>query len=162
MFNKTNQQTGGIGRGKNLKGAGVYGVVWNWAGSSSLAWANCVGLRTNRKKMMKPSLFQRSIRSWRVLPKYVRTEISLDLIKAVRQEWSNVSKQLFREVFEKIPQVKVGGKPGDADNQSALTEKVLLELNWKSNNGIEEMCRDQCNWAINGMIPHQTQYNSKS
>ncbi|CAF1948295.1 unnamed protein product [Brassica oleracea var. botrytis] len=31
MFNKTNQQTGGIGRGKNLKGAGVYGVVWNWA-----------------------------------------------------------------------------------------------------------------------------------
>uniref|UniRef100_A0A0D3BH15 Uncharacterized protein n=1 Tax=Brassica oleracea var. oleracea TaxID=109376 RepID=A0A0D3BH15_BRAOL len=32
----------------------------------------------------------------------------------------------------------------------------------RSNNGIEEMSRDQCNWAINGMIPHQTQYNSKA
>ncbi|KAF3552520.1 hypothetical protein DY000_02007449 [Brassica cretica] len=58
MFNKTNQQTRGIGRGKESEGcwdAGVYGV--------------------------------------------------------------------------KIPQVKVGRRPGDAENQIALTEKALLELN---------------------------------
>ena len=35
----------------------------------------------------------------------------------------------LKSYVQKIPQVKVGGKPGDADNQSALTEKVLLELN---------------------------------
>ncbi|CAG7906171.1 unnamed protein product [Brassica rapa] len=49
-------------------------------------------------------------------------------------------------------------------SQSSYSEKSLrqnkLKCLDKSNNGTEEMCRDQCNWAINGMIPHQTQYNT--
>ena len=35
----------------------------------------------------------------------------------------------LKSYVQKIPQVKAGRRPGDAENQSALTEKALLELN---------------------------------
>ncbi|CAH8382558.1 unnamed protein product [Eruca vesicaria subsp. sativa] len=49
----------------------------------------------------------------------------------------------------KIPVVKVGRRPGDAETVYASTEKAERELNWKAKYGIEEMCRDQWNWASN-------------
>ncbi|CAN8245549.1 unnamed protein product [Cochlearia groenlandica] len=64
----------------------------------------------------------------------------------------------------KIPLVKVGRRPGDAETVYASTEKAERELNWKANFGIEEMCRDQWNWASNnpfgyGSSPNTTQRN---
>ncbi|XXG43276.1 hypothetical protein AAC387_Pa01g3347 [Persea americana] len=38
-------------------------------------------------------------------------------------------------------------RPGDATAVFASTEKAQKELNWKAEYGIEEMCRDQWNWA---------------
>lgn len=56
------------------------------------------------------------------------------------------------EAFEKasgkkIPIVKAGRRPGDAEMVYASTKKAERELNWKAKYGIEEMCRDQWNWA---------------
>ncbi|KAJ8436551.1 hypothetical protein Cgig2_031492 [Carnegiea gigantea] len=48
---------------------------------------------------------------------------------------------------KKIPLVMAGRRPGDAEVVYASTEKAERELNWKANYGIEEMCRDQWNWA---------------
>ncbi|XP_021894834.1 UDP-glucose 4-epimerase GEPI48 [Carica papaya] len=48
---------------------------------------------------------------------------------------------------KKIPLVMAGRRPGDAEIVYASTEKAERELNWKSKYGIEEMCRDQWNWA---------------
>lgn len=38
-------------------------------------------------------------------------------------------------------------RPGDATAVFASTEKAQKELGWKAKYGIEEMCRDQWNWA---------------
>ncbi|GMN31548.1 hypothetical protein TIFTF001_003312 [Ficus carica] len=48
---------------------------------------------------------------------------------------------------KKIPLVMAGRRPGDAEIVYASTEKAEKELNWKARYGIEEMCRDQWNWA---------------
>ncbi|KAK4789270.1 hypothetical protein SAY86_020589 [Trapa natans] len=48
---------------------------------------------------------------------------------------------------KKIPLVMAGKRPGDAEIVYASTEKAARELNWKAKYGIEEMCRDQWNWA---------------
>ncbi|CAN4127231.1 unnamed protein product [Withania somnifera] len=48
---------------------------------------------------------------------------------------------------KKIPMVLSGRRPGDAEIVFAATEKAERELKWKAKYGIEEMCRDQWNWA---------------
>ncbi|KAG0478216.1 hypothetical protein HPP92_012935 [Vanilla planifolia] len=48
---------------------------------------------------------------------------------------------------KKIPLVMAGRRPGDAEIVYASTEKAARELNWRAKYGIEEMCRDQWNWA---------------
>ncbi|GMH28838.1 hypothetical protein Nepgr_030681 [Nepenthes gracilis] len=48
---------------------------------------------------------------------------------------------------KKIPLVMADRRPGDAEIVYASTEKAAQELNWKAKYGIEEMCRDQWNWA---------------
>lgn len=48
---------------------------------------------------------------------------------------------------KEIPLVMAGRRPGDAEIVYASTEKAERELNWKAKYGIDEMCRDQWNWA---------------
>ncbi|RWW15020.1 hypothetical protein BHE74_00005852 [Ensete ventricosum] len=48
---------------------------------------------------------------------------------------------------KKIPLVMAGRRPGDAETLYACTVKAEKELSWKAKYGIEEMCRDQWNWA---------------
>ncbi|XP_061982396.1 UDP-glucose 4-epimerase 2-like isoform X1 [Populus nigra] len=48
---------------------------------------------------------------------------------------------------KKIPLVMAARRPGDAEIVYAATEKAERELNWKAKYGIDEMCRDQWNWA---------------
>ncbi|KAK9145487.1 hypothetical protein Sjap_005390 [Stephania japonica] len=48
---------------------------------------------------------------------------------------------------KKIPLVMAGRRPGDAEIVYASTEKAESELNWRAKYGIDEMCRDQWNWA---------------
>ncbi|XP_059669383.1 UDP-glucose 4-epimerase GEPI48-like [Cornus florida] len=48
---------------------------------------------------------------------------------------------------KKIPLLMAGRRPGDAEIVYASTDKAERELNWKAEYGIEEMCRDQWNWA---------------
>ncbi|XP_058778336.1 UDP-glucose 4-epimerase GEPI48-like [Vicia villosa] len=48
---------------------------------------------------------------------------------------------------KKIPLVKADRRPGDAEIVYASTEKAERELKWKAKYGIDEMCRDQWNWA---------------
>ncbi|KAB1215459.1 UDP-glucose 4-epimerase GEPI48 [Morella rubra] len=48
---------------------------------------------------------------------------------------------------KEIPLVMSGRRPGDAEVVYASTEKAEKELNWKAKYGIDEMCRDQWNWA---------------
>ncbi|KAK4747931.1 hypothetical protein SAY87_014517 [Trapa incisa] len=48
---------------------------------------------------------------------------------------------------KKIPLVMSGRRPGDAEMVYAAIEKAARELKWKPKYGIEEMCRDQWNWA---------------
>ncbi|KAL3818279.1 hypothetical protein ACJIZ3_004184 [Penstemon smallii] len=48
---------------------------------------------------------------------------------------------------KKIPLVTAARRPGDAEIVYASTEKAERELNWKAKYGVEEMCRDQWNWA---------------
>ncbi|MQM07244.1 hypothetical protein Taro_040082 [Colocasia esculenta] len=48
---------------------------------------------------------------------------------------------------KKIPLVMAGRRPGDAEIVYASTDKAEKELNWRAKYGIEEMCRDQWNWA---------------
>lgn len=50
---------------------------------------------------------------------------------------------------KKIPLVMAGRRPGDAERVYASTDKAERELNWKAKYGIDEMCRDQWNWASN-------------
>ncbi|KAK7366538.1 hypothetical protein VNO80_08531 [Phaseolus coccineus] len=48
---------------------------------------------------------------------------------------------------KKIPLVMAGRRPGDAEIVYASTKKAERELKWKAKYGIDEMCRDQWNWA---------------
>ncbi|XP_020978853.1 UDP-glucose 4-epimerase GEPI48 isoform X2 [Arachis ipaensis] len=48
---------------------------------------------------------------------------------------------------KKIPLVMAGRRAGDAEIVYASTEKAERELKWKAKYGVEEMCRDQWNWA---------------
>lgn len=48
---------------------------------------------------------------------------------------------------KKIPIKLCPRRPGDATAVYASTEKAQKELGWKAKFGIEEMCRDQWNWA---------------
>ncbi|MBS2599974.1 GDP-mannose 4,6-dehydratase, partial [Salmonella enterica subsp. enterica serovar Typhimurium] len=48
---------------------------------------------------------------------------------------------------KKIPLVMADRRPGDAEVVYAETDKAEKELKWKAKYGIEEMCRDQWNWA---------------
>ncbi|XP_071737456.1 UDP-glucose 4-epimerase GEPI48-like [Rutidosis leptorrhynchoides] len=57
---------------------------------------------------------------------------------------------------KEIPIVIAGRRPGDAEVVYASTAKAERDLNWKAKNGIEEMCRDQWNWASNNPYGYQT------
>ncbi|ONK59962.1 uncharacterized protein A4U43_C08F12740 [Asparagus officinalis] len=48
---------------------------------------------------------------------------------------------------KKIPLVMAGRRPGDAEVVYASTAKAEKGLNWKAKYGIDDMCRDQWNWA---------------
>ncbi|XP_047152559.1 UDP-glucose 4-epimerase GEPI48-like [Vigna umbellata] len=48
---------------------------------------------------------------------------------------------------KKIPLAMGGRRPGDAEIVYASTKKAEKELNWKAKHGIDDMCRDQWNWA---------------
>ncbi|KAK9275765.1 hypothetical protein L1049_023034 [Liquidambar formosana] len=48
---------------------------------------------------------------------------------------------------KKIPLQMAGRRPGDAEIVYASTDKAERELNWKAKFGVNEMCRDQWNWA---------------
>lgn len=58
---------------------------------------------------------------------------------------------------KKIPLVFAGRRPGDAEIVYAATEKAERELNWKAKYGIEEMCRDQWNWASENPYGYELQ-----
>ncbi|PRQ17397.1 putative UDP-glucose 4-epimerase [Rosa chinensis] len=49
--------------------------------------------------------------------------------------------------LKKIPLVIAGRRPGDAEVVYASTDKAERELNWKAKYNIDDMCRDQWNWA---------------
>ncbi|KAK1419161.1 hypothetical protein QVD17_28320 [Tagetes erecta] len=57
---------------------------------------------------------------------------------------------------KEIPLVIAGRRPGDAEVVYASTAKAERELNWKAENGIEEMCRDQWNWASKNPYGYQS------
>ncbi|WOL17064.1 UDP-glucose 4-epimerase 1-like [Canna indica] len=48
---------------------------------------------------------------------------------------------------KKIPLVMAERRPGDSETVYSSTKKAEKELKWKAKYGIEEMCRDQWNWA---------------
>ncbi|KAH6760928.1 UDP-D-glucose/UDP-D-galactose 4-epimerase 5 [Perilla frutescens var. hirtella] len=48
---------------------------------------------------------------------------------------------------KKLPLVMADRRPGDAEVVFAETDKAEKELKWKAKYGIDEMCRDQWNWA---------------
>ncbi|XP_042500691.1 UDP-glucuronic acid decarboxylase 1-like isoform X3 [Macadamia integrifolia] len=48
---------------------------------------------------------------------------------------------------KKIPLVMAERRPGDAEVVYGSTVKAERELNWKAKYGVDEMCRDQWNWA---------------
>jgi UDP-glucose 4-epimerase len=48
---------------------------------------------------------------------------------------------------KKIPLIFGARRPGDAEILFSVTAKAERELNWKAKYGIDEMCRDQWNWA---------------
>ncbi|GJT40353.1 UDP-glucose 4-epimerase GEPI48-like protein [Tanacetum coccineum] len=56
---------------------------------------------------------------------------------------------------KKIPLVIAERRPGDAEVVYASTAKAERDLNWKAENGIEEMCRDQWNWASKNPYGYQ-------
>ncbi|KAE9614072.1 hypothetical protein Lal_00016440 [Lupinus albus] len=67
----------------------------------------------------------------------------------------------FEQASEKkIPLVMVGRRPGDAEIVYASTEKAAKELNWKAKYGIDEMCRDQWNWASKNPYGYGSAENS--
>ncbi|XP_031267075.1 bifunctional UDP-glucose 4-epimerase and UDP-xylose 4-epimerase 1 [Pistacia vera] len=56
---------------------------------------------------------------------------------------------------KKIPVKLSPRRPGDATAVYAATDKAQKELGWKPKYGIEEMCRDQWNWAKNNPMGYQ-------
>ncbi|XP_028784074.1 bifunctional UDP-glucose 4-epimerase and UDP-xylose 4-epimerase 1-like [Neltuma alba] len=56
---------------------------------------------------------------------------------------------------KKIPLKLCPRRPGDATAVYASTEKAKRELGWKAKYGVEEMCRDQWNWARNNPWGYQ-------
>ncbi|PON69012.1 UDP-glucose 4-epimerase [Trema orientale] len=60
----------------------------------------------------------------------------------------------------KIPLVIAGRRPGDAEIVYASTEKAERELNWKARYDIDEMCRDQWNWASKNPYGYESQDSS--
>ncbi|CAH1429074.1 unnamed protein product [Lactuca virosa] len=56
---------------------------------------------------------------------------------------------------KEIPLIIAERRPGDAEVVYASTAKAERELNWKAENGIEEMCRDQWNWASKNPYGYQ-------
>ncbi|KAI9071233.1 hypothetical protein K1719_046807 [Acacia pycnantha] len=56
---------------------------------------------------------------------------------------------------KKIPLKLCPRRPGDATAVYASTEKAEKELGWKAKYGVEEMCRDQWNWARNNPWGYQ-------
>ncbi|KAJ0630817.1 putative UDP-glucose 4-epimerase [Helianthus annuus] len=62
---------------------------------------------------------------------------------------------------KKIPLVMSDRRPGDAEVVYASTEKAELELNWKAKYGIDEMCRDQWNWASKNPYGYLTKEEAK-
>lgn len=58
---------------------------------------------------------------------------------------------------KKILIEKTGRRPGDTEIIYASTTKAERELNWKAKYGLEEMCRDQWNWASKNPYGYQTQ-----
>jgi UDP-glucose 4-epimerase len=56
---------------------------------------------------------------------------------------------------QKIPLRIMDRRPGDCSEVYAATEKAEKELGWKAQNGIEEMCRDQWNWASKNPFGYQ-------
>ncbi|CAL0311390.1 unnamed protein product [Lupinus luteus] len=61
---------------------------------------------------------------------------------------------------KKIPLVIAGRRPGDAEIVYASTEKAERELKWKAKYGIDEMCRDQWNWASKNPYGYGSQEDS--
>ncbi|XP_077243113.1 bifunctional UDP-glucose 4-epimerase and UDP-xylose 4-epimerase 1-like [Tasmannia lanceolata] len=58
---------------------------------------------------------------------------------------------------KKIPIKLCPRRPGDATAVYASTERALKELGWKARYGVEEMCRDQWNWASKNPWGYQSQ-----
>ncbi|RDX65896.1 hypothetical protein CR513_55401, partial [Mucuna pruriens] len=61
---------------------------------------------------------------------------------------------------KKIPLTIAGRRPGDAEIVYASTGKAERELNWKAKYGIDEMCRDQWNWASKNPYGYDGSENS--
>ncbi|WVZ09292.1 hypothetical protein V8G54_013822 [Vigna mungo] len=61
---------------------------------------------------------------------------------------------------KKIPLVMAGRRPGDAEIVYASTKKAERELKWKAKYGIDEMCRDQWNWASKNPYGYEDQEDS--
>ncbi|CAA3031642.1 UDP-glucose 4-epimerase GEPI48 [Olea europaea subsp. europaea] len=61
---------------------------------------------------------------------------------------------------KKIPLVMAGRRPGDAEVVYASTEKAERELNWNAKYGIDEMCRDQWNWASKNPYGYESQLST--
>ncbi|CAN4115557.1 unnamed protein product [Withania somnifera] len=62
---------------------------------------------------------------------------------------------------KKIPLVMSGRRPGDAEIVYAATKKAERELNWRAKYGIEDMCRDQWNWASKNPYGYEGSQESK-
>lgn len=58
---------------------------------------------------------------------------------------------------KKIPIKLCPRRPGDATAVYASTEKAQKELGWRAKYGIEEMCRDQWNWASKNPYGYRSQ-----
>lgn len=63
---------------------------------------------------------------------------------------------------KKIPLVMAGRRPGDAEIVYASTDTAERELNWKAKYGIDEMCRDQWNWASKNPYGYEPPKESES
>ncbi|KAG9448264.1 hypothetical protein H6P81_014392 [Aristolochia fimbriata] len=62
---------------------------------------------------------------------------------------------------KKIPLVMAARRPGDAEIVYASTDKAARELKWTAKFGIEEMCRDQWNWASKNPYGYEGSDSSK-
>lgn len=62
---------------------------------------------------------------------------------------------------KKIPLVMAGRRPGDAEIVYASTAKAEKELNWRAKYGIDEMCRDQWNWASKNPYGYESPDSTK-